>query len=156
MDIGGIPNKILGGVEKHATLLAFAGAAYLRKAEGNTPSGQALSALVGHFTNLGIPSPAQISAGGGGGAYGALGEAIITLSNPRLLGEKLFNANHAYSVLVKVGLAAWIAGELGVIPSKYGDVGKKVAIGAGAAAIVMPGSSGGGSGSNSSNSGYGY
>ena len=151
MDIGGIPNKIISGVEKHATLLAFAGSAFLRQMERYPGDPElAISKLIGHFMNLGIPTPEQVGQGG----YGALGEAILTLQAPEFFVRKLVGG-HAYAGLFKIGVGLWIAEEFGLVPSKYGNIGKKVATGAAIAALVMPGSDGSGS-SNRGSSGYGY
>ena len=132
MDIGGIPNKLIGGLEKHAAIAAFGAGALARSYEANStdPIGQ----LINHFTNLGTP----LTPGAGG--YGALGEAILTIQNIPLLTDKLFRSNHLYSLLVKAGIAAYIASEFGVLAPKWKKIGQEIAMGAGAAAIIMPGS----------------
>jgi len=147
VDIGNIGNKIIGGIEKHAAVLAFVGSVYARHAEYTGDPALILANLTSHFTNLNIPRSDQVGMGG----YGALGEAVLSIQNPRILADKLFG-KHAFGTLVKVGVGLWLAGELGIVPGRYADIGKKVATGAGVAALVMPGSSGSNSGSNSSNS----
>jgi hypothetical protein len=157
MDIGNIGNKILNSVEKNATVLAAAAAMISRPMEDGQDFGTALQSLATHFTNLNIPKDSQIGQGG----YGALGEAYISITHPDILMRKLFNSNHMYSGMVKVGIVGWVLGELGVLPAKYANLAKKVATGAGIAAIALPGSGEAsysmnkGSGTTSGNRGYG-
>lgn len=133
MDVGGLPNKLISGLEKNAMLAAFGAGVLERAQEANNadPIGQ----VIKHFTDLGITTGT-----GGGGGYGALGEAIITLKNPNLLMDKLFRSNHLYTMEVKAGIALYLAAELGVLAPKWKTVGMNVLKGGAAAAIVMPGS----------------
>ena len=133
MDVGGLPNKLIGGLEKNAMLAAFGAGVLERAQEANNadPIGQ----VINHFSNFNLTTGT-----GGGGGYGALGEAVITLKNPQLLMDKLFRSNHLYSLLVKAGAAMYLASELGVLAPKWKTVGMNVLKGGAAAAIVMPGS----------------
>ena len=75
----------------------------------------------------------------GAGGYGALGETIFTLTNLETLKFKLLESPHLYTMEFKLGIAAYIAGELGIIPAKYGELGKNIAIGGAIAAVTTGG-----------------
>lgn len=128
MDIAELPNKIISTVEKNATILAAAGSMLGRFAEGSPvdPIGD----LVNFFTMQ--------------SSWNVMTELNHTLNDPNgLIGNlkwKLWQSPHVPTQLFKVGLALYAAGEIGLIPSKYGNIGKKVATGAGIAAILIPAS----------------
>ena len=154
MDIGGLPNKIIGGVEKHATALAFGGGVLSRFMEAHPNDlGGALNAIIMDVTSLNV-TPVN------SGAQGMLDELLHTIQRPDLLMFKLFQSDHLYSTEVKIGIAGWIAGELGILPHKYASLAKKIAIGGGLAAIVSPGSAQGShepnSGVSGNSRGYSY
>lgn len=113
--------KATNWVEKNATVLAFAAGAYERIPD--------FGDLVDHFTNL------KTGAGGG-----ALQEALHTVSNAETIELKFLRSSHLYTKEVMLGVGLYLAGEMGLLDKKYGDLGKKIAIGGGAAALVMPGS----------------
>lgn len=123
LKLGGITKKL----EDNAAILAFAGSAYSRQPD--------ITALINHFTNLNTEG---ISSGSGN--YGALGEAILTLTDMQQLKYKLIDSDHLYTTLFKVGIGAYLASEFGIIGAKWKSIGKDIAKGAGAAAIVLPGS----------------
>ena len=120
LKLGGITKKL----EDNAALLAFGAGAWSRIPNFNS--------LIGHFTNFGT--------GQAGGTYGALGEAINTLTSPELLKYKLLDSPHLYTALFKLGVGAYIAGELGIVAPRWKNLGLDIAKGAGAAAIVISGS----------------
>ena len=84
-----------------------------------------------------------------------MNEIQNTLTHPWLIKHKLLESDHLYTGLFKAGIGAYIASELGIIPSKYKNIAKKIMWGSGVAAITLPGSgeshshgSSGGSGGN--------
>ena len=130
MDMGGIVPKL----ESHAQLLAFLASGYARFQEDGT----GLTGLINQYTNF---------------SQGVGKELQRTLSDTNLLQQKLLHSSHMYSFLFKAGAGLWLLGELGIF-TKYKTVGKHIAIGAGAAAITLPGSGGEATGGSSLNSGF--
>lgn len=127
MDLGGTANKIIDKIGSHAEILAALGGMLARQMEvypGNL--GGAIGGLVDYATNT--------------GTGGMMEEVLKTVQDPQYLVYKVFTSNHVYSGLVKAGLAAYIAGEFGIIPSKWQTIGKKVAMGGAIAAIISQGS----------------
>jgi hypothetical protein len=124
MGIGNTVGKIEKIVIDNATILSFFGSALARAGEANPadPIGELISML----------NPI-------GTSYGPIYEIMHNL-NFAGLKYKLIDSPHAATTLFKIGIGAWIASELGVIPAKYGSLGKKVATGAGIAALITPGS----------------
>lgn len=121
MDIklSGITQK----AEQHAELLAFFLGAYARANE----AGNNLSNLIGYMTFQ--------------QAWNPLKEVQLTLQGGTDgVIWKLWKAPHTPQMLVKLGLAIYGAGYLGVLGKKWENIGKKVAIGGGIAGFIMPGS----------------
>lgn len=136
MDIGNLGSKLENAVTKNIELITIAGVTASRVSE---ETGNDLGAMANYlytwFTNFNTAGATQ-----GGTDQGALGEFIATITEPNYLVFKLFQSDHLYSGLVKVGLAGYIAGELGLINGKWKNLAKKVAMNAGVASLFLPGS----------------
>lgn len=127
MNIEGTLSRITGTVEKNAGVFAAGAAIYGRfKEDSATP----LTAIADYFS--------------GKAAWNVLTELQHTFTDPAgIIGNlryKLWDSTHAPTQLVKAGLAIYAASEIGVLPSKYATVGKKIAKGAAIAAILVPAS----------------
>lgn len=105
-----------------ADLIAFALSAYQRYPD--------MGRLMEHYTNV---DPSQ---------YGALGQALATFKDLKLLKFKLWDSPHLYTTLFKGGVFAYLAAEVGLIDKKYKKVAQKLMMGSGAAAITLGGSMG--------------
>jgi hypothetical protein len=124
MELKGTLGKVADVLEKNIALLTVAGASYARMAEF---SGSPLSSMVEYFTfKTGNP----------------VSELLNSISSPDQLKYKLLESTHAYTQAFKAGLGVWAFTQLmpGIIPNKYGSIAGKVALGAGIAALVLPGS----------------
>lgn len=53
---------------------------------------------------------------------------------------KLWKSPHLFTLLFKAGVLAYLGSDFGLIGAKWKNIGAKVAKGAGAAALVLPGS----------------
>ena len=128
MNIGGIPSKVLGAVQKNAMPLTVGGGMLARMMEQSGGDVfQAVQDLVRYATSTGTDG---------------LLEELKKDTDLTYLLHKLFGTNHLYATLLKVGIAAWIAGELGVIPAKYKKLGQDVATGSAIAGVLSWGSGG--------------
>lgn len=136
MDIGNLGSKLESAFTKNVDLITIVGAAAARVSE---ETGSDLGAMANYlytwFTNFNTQGVGQ-----GGTNQGALGELIATLTSPNYLIFKLFQSNHLYTALVKIGIAGYVAGEVGLIPAKWKNVSKKVAWNAGLVSLILPGS----------------
>jgi len=116
-------DNIFSKVESHAEALGIIASVYSRTKEGDMPQG-----IIGHFTDW---SP-------NGQGIGAILKADTDLD---YLQTKLFHSNHLYSLLIKLGGALWLAGELDVpYVGKYKNLGWKLLKSGVISAIVLPGS----------------
>ena len=137
MDLGNMGKKLIGTAEDNASLLTFALASYARVKEGDTQLGAnaGISEILGYFVAMKPPSAmneiknAFTGYGSGGINYG--------------FKYKLWDAPHLNTQLFKYGAIIWAVGQfLDVIPKRWIDLAGKIAIGAGASAIIMPSSNG--------------
>jgi hypothetical protein len=123
ISLGGITKKL----EDNALILAFAASAFERfNGDINT--------IIGNYTNF--------------GENGVGGELRRTLTDLGTLKYKLLNSPHLYTGIFKGGIAIWLLAEMGIIPSKYGKLGKDLLMGSGIAAVTLPASGGGADGSS--------
>lgn len=140
MNVEGIGKNIIGKLEDNAMLLTAVGAAYARAAE----DGDGLSGLIRQFTTFsatdGFIGELLADVGLKQGSAGALDN----------LKWKLWESPHLYTKLIKVGLAVWIGGQLGIVPARYEKLGANIGKGAAIAALLMPGHGSTGAPSNSS------
>lgn len=118
---------IISAAEDHATLLTFVGTGLHRAYEDvpTDPVGRLL-----HYFNVTDPL--------GGPLY----ELKHDFSSFADLRWKLWDSPHLNTMLFKVGAGVAIFDKIipGVIPSRYAKLAEKVAIGAGASALIFPGS----------------
>jgi len=130
MDIGGLPSKIANIAEKNASILSFGLTSYARRAEIGTDD--AIPDLLRYFTfgsNYWSSNPLK---------------EVMAVSQGNILQNltwKFWSAPHLNTQLFKISALAYIAGEyFGLINGKWVDIAKKVAIGSGLSALLMPSS----------------
>lgn len=117
--------KIMDTVESHATALTFLLTSYARTAEG-APA-DPLGDLVKYFTFQMPTTP--------------LTELTQDFSSFAALKWKLWDSPHANTGIFKMAAIVWALGKfVDVIPAKYVNLAGKVATGAAASALLLPGS----------------
>lgn len=127
VNLGGIKNKLMNKAE----YVAFLVSAYERF-DGD------LSTVSNHFLK-----------------GGAIREVTKNIGDLDLLKHKLWDSEHGYTGIFKMGVYAYIAAELGLLDKKYKKTIEKVLWGSGLAAVVLPGHGGASSGSSGGSSGGG-
>jgi hypothetical protein len=119
MELSGIFDK----AQTHAEALGIIASVWSRSKEGDMGQG-----IIGYFTDW---NPNGIG-------IGAILKADTDLA---YLKDKLFNSNHLYSLLVKIGGGLYLAGEFDLpLIGKYKTLGWKLLKAGVAAGLVLPGS----------------
>lgn len=120
MNLGGIVSKLAN----NADILAAGGALYSRAVEANPtdPLGEIMRML--DFTRT-----------DGGPIY-----ELKQLTTFQGIKYKLWDAPHLAQLLIKIGVGAYVAGELGLLNSKWANLGKKIAKSSAIIAAITPGS----------------
>ena len=130
MDIQGTAKNVLGKLEDNAMLLTVLGASYARMSE----DGDAINGLIHHFTTFSTTDGVVSELLADFGLKAGSGDMAATLK------WKLWDSPHLYTLLIKLGIGAYLAGELGFIGARYKKLGVNVGKGAAIAALLMPGS----------------
>ena len=112
LNLKGIQKKLLN----KADWLAFGASAYTRW-DGD------INSIIKHFTTSRVIE--------------AVTDSFSGLDRIRY---RLLNSPHAYTQIFKMGIYAYIAAELGIVPSKYKKPIEKILWGSGIAALTLPAS----------------
>lgn len=130
MDVKGTIGKLTGMAEDNAAILAFLGSSYARAAE-NTWGEDPIGYLTSYFTFTRFDSKAT----------NIVTETLGSLTSLNQLKYKLWTAPHYNTMIFKAAAIGWAIGKFaGVLPERYTRLLGKIALGAGASAIVMCGS----------------
>ncbi len=130
MDIQSTAKNILGKLEDNAAAVAFASANYLRYRESTQDNAEILNRLMRFYTF-------QATAVDGD----PVSNVIMSISSPTQLKYKLWDAPHYSTGIFKAAAIVWAIGKItGMVPTRYEKLAGKVALGAGLAALILPGS----------------